>query len=553
MDLLLSKRVVLNISQLDVWARLFSSNVIWSITPSLEFSTDLLIMACTWLVVVTFFILGAQGQIYRRIIDTIIKDNLLTPRDAVPDLKNIAPEYDFIVVGSGSGGSVVANRLSENSNWTVLLLEAGPEEIILDEIPLFVSHIVSSDFNWGYTTEPSGSFCKAMKKERCNWPRGKVMGGTSVTNYMVYTRGVPHDYDGWAALGNTGWSFEEVLPYFKKSEGMQTEDLKISPYHGVGGNLKIERPRWRTPLAKSFMDAGLEMGYNDVDPSQPNSIGFSYVLANTGNGERFSASKAFLRPIRKRPNFKVSKRARVTKVLLQERFNTKRAIGVELFKNKKRAIVRARKEVILSAGALNSPQILMLSGIGPKDHLEELKIPVVQDLKVGHNLQDHVSMAGLVFLVNSSVTIVEREYNTKPRYMIDYLLRRQGPLTSPGGAETMALVASKFESDKTRPDIELVFGSGALTGDSGGSLKSLLGMSDEFYNKLYGPYFERQAYNIVPLILRPFSRGFIKLRSRNPFESPKFYPNYLSDTRDLDALIEAIKLVSFFFNTNILY
>lgn len=502
-------------------------------------------MVFTWLVV-NFLFLGAQGQIYRRIIDTIIKDNLLTPSDAVPDLKKIAPEYDFIVVGSGSGGSVIANRLSENSNWTVLLLEAGPEEIILDEIPLFVSHIVSSDFNWGYTTEPSGSFCKAMKKQRCNWPRGKVMGGTSVTNYMVYTRGVPHDYDGWAALGNTGWSFEEVLPYFKKSEDIQNADLKASPYHGVGGYLKIERPRWRTPLAKSFMDAGLEMGYNDVDPSEPNAVGFSYVLANTGNGERFSASKAFLRPIRKRSNFKVLKRARVTKVDVQERLNTKKAIGVEFFKNQKRYSVRARKEVILSAGALNSPQILMLSGIGPKDHLEEMKIPVIQDLKVGHNLQDHVSMAGLVFLVNSSVTIIEREFNTKPRYMIDYLLRRHGPLTSPGGAESMALVASKFESDKTRPDIELVFGSGALTGDSGGSLISLLGMTREFYNKVYGPYFERQAYNIVPLILRPFSRGLVKLRSSNPFESPKFYPNYLSDNRDLEALIEAIKMVSSF-------
>ncbi|XP_026677686.1 glucose dehydrogenase [FAD, quinone]-like [Diaphorina citri] len=581
-------------------------------------------MEYTWLLLV--FIVGAQGQVFRRIVDRIIKDNLLTPSDAVPDLKSFAEEYDFIVVGSGSGGSVVANRLTENSNWTVLLLEAGPEEIILDEIPLFVSHIVSSDFNWGYTTEKTDGICKGMKNQRCNWPRGKVMGGTSVTNYMVYTRGVPHDYDGWAApkiptgkvmggtsvtnymvytrgvphdydgwaaLGNIGWSFEEVLPYFKKSEDMKTAELKSSPYHGVGGYLKIERPLWRTPLAKCVLDAGHEMGYDIVDPSEPNAIGFSYVLANTGNGERYSASRAFLRPIRKRPNLKVAKRARVTKVLIDENDNLKRATGVEFFKNKQRHTVRARKEVILSAGALNSPQLLMLSGIGPRDHLEEMNIPVIQDLKVGYNLQDHVSMAGLVFLVNDSVTIVEllmlsgigprdhlEEMNIpviedlkvgynlqdhvsmaglvflvndsvtivesqfqKPRYIVDYWFRRQGPYTSPGGAETMALISSKFENDKTRPDIELVFGPGALTGDSNGSLRSLLGISDKFYRKVYQPYFERQAYNIVPLILRPFSRGFVKLRSSNPFDSPKFYPNYLSDSRDLDVLIEAIKMI----------
>ncbi|KAL1461057.1 hypothetical protein WDU94_012989 [Cyamophila willieti] len=461
-------------------------------------------------------------------------------------MKTFKQEYDFIVIGSGSGGSVVANRLSENSNWTVLLLEAGPEEIILDEIPLFVSHIVNSDFNWGYRTERSDSICQGMKDQRCNWPRGKVMGGTSVTNYMVYSRGVPHDYDDWAALGNTGWSFKDVLSYFKKSEDIQSVDLKNSPYHGVGGPLKIERPKWRSHLAASFMEAGHEMGYNTVDPSEQYPVGFSHVLANTGSGERFSASKAFLRPIRKRSNFKVSKRSRVTKILIDTNSIPRKAIGVEFYKKQRKHVVRASKEVILCAGALNSPQILMLSGIGPRDHLEELKIPVIEDLKVGHNLQDHVSMAGLVFLVNSSDTIVEKEFQ-RPRYMLDYLLRREGPYTSPGGAETMALVASKFEKDKTRPDIELVMGPGALTGDSGGSLKSLLGLSDEFFNKVYRPYFEHHAYNIVPLILRPYSRGLVKLRSNNPFDSPKFYANYLSDTRDLDVLIESIKMVSFSF------
>lgn len=506
-------------------------------------------MECAVLALVCLLISVAHAQIFRTFINTISKDRILTPSNIVQDTKNFEKEYDFIVIGAGSGGSVIANRLTENSKWTVLLLEAGREESLLTDVPIFVSYMVDTDFNWGYKTEKDDRFCRGMKDKVCNWPRGKAMGGTSVINYMLYTRGVPQDYDHWETLGNRGWSYRDVLPYFKKSEDIAVSRLKGSPYHGIGGYVRVEQTKWRTPLSAAFLEAGSEMGYDQVDHNK-NPIGFSYILATKMRGARQSASKAFLRPIRKRHNFKVAKEARVTKILIDP-YNNK-TYGVEFSKNRKSYTVKSRKEVILCAGTLNSPQLLMLSGIGPGQHLEELNIPVIQDLKVGYNLQDHLSMAGLVFLVNSSVTIVESKY-TKPRYLVDFLVNGAGPLTLPGGAEALAFYPTKYAEDQTHPDMELVFGPGALTGDSGGSLRKVLGISDKFYSKVYQPYFEREAYSVVPVLVRPKSKGLVRLKSKNPFHSPLFYPNYYNDTTDLFAMVEGIKKVSAFITAFIVY
>lgn len=492
------------------------------------------------LVLVGFLLSVVHCQLFRNFINTISKDPLLTPSNIVLDTKTFDKEYDFIVIGAGSGGSVITNRLTENSKWTVLLLEAGGEESLLTDVPLLVSYMVDSNINWGYRTQKDGRFCRAMKDQTCNWPRGKVMGGTSVINYMVYTRGSPQDYDNWEALGNSGWGYRDVLPYFKKSEDITVSRLKGSPYHGLGGFVKVEQTSWRTPLSAAFLEAGYEMGFKEVDHSEK-PIGFSYVLANKVRGARQSASKAFLRPIRKRHNLKVAKEARVTKILIDP--TTKKTYGVEFLKNRKSYTVKIRKEVILCAGTLNSPQLLMLSGVGPKEHLNELSIPLIKDLKVGHNLQDHLSMAGLVFLVNSSVTIIESKY-TRPRYLVDFMMNGSGPLTLPGGAEALGFYPTKYAEDQSHPDMELVFGPGSLLGDSGGSLRKVLGISDKFYNKVYRPFFEREAYSVVPVLVRPRSKGFVRLRSKNPFHFPIFIPNYFNDTRDLFTLVEGIKKVS---------
>lgn len=465
------------------------------------------------------------------------------PPGVTKDTNNFKKEYDFIIVGAGSGGSVLANRLTEIPEWSVLLLEAGREEILLTDVPLLVSYIIGTDYNWGYRTEKQDGICMAMKNGRCHWPRGRAMGGTSVINYMVYTRGYKDDYDNWERLGNYGWSFRDVLPYFLKSEDVGVDELKNSTYHSTGGYLKVREAGWKSPIASTFIEASKQLGYRFMDSGNFDDFGCSYVLANIDHGARCSASKAFLRPIRRRKNLFVAKEARVTKILIDE--VRRRAIGVEFIKHRKRYSVRANKEVILSAGTLNSPQLLMLSGIGPKDHLQQLAIPVVQDLKVGYNLHDHVSMAGLVFMVNDTVTIVEERYRN-PKYVLDYLLNGSGPYTIPGGAEAVLFTKTNpnnNDNDKL-PDIELVFGPGALTGDSGGSLKEMLSLNDTFFNQVYSRYSGEDAWSLVPVLLQPRSRGYMKLRSKNPFHPPLFYPNYFQDERDLITMIEGIQLVS---------
>jgi len=337
-----------------------------------------------------------------------------------------------------------------------------------------------------------------------------------------------------------------VLPYFKKSEDLENGRVAASPMathlHGRGGYLKVQEPPWKTPLGPAFLRAGRELGYETpVDYNGPRPLGFSYVLATTDRGTRCSASKAFLRPIRHRPNLTVAKRTTVTKVLIDP--GTKRAYGVRFVRNRQASSVYARKEVILCAGALNSPQLLMLSGVGPAEHLTKIGVPVVSDLPVGYNLQDHVSMAGLVFLVNQSVTIIESRYRN-PKYLLQYAVSGQGPFTIPGGAEALAFTATRHATNgSVAPDMELVFGPGALTGDTGGSLRRLLGMNDTFYDNVYGKYREHDAWGLVPILLRPLSRGRVKLRSANPFHAPLFYAGYLTDKRDRETLIEGIKQV----------
>lgn len=265
------------------------------------------------------------------------------------------------------------------------------------------------------------------------------MGGTSVINYLLYNRGHQDDFNDWLALGNPGWGFDDVLPYFKKSERVGIKQLKSSPFRGTEGYLDVQHSPYKSKLLNAFLKTGNQMGYQVNDPNGEEMLGFSQVQATMRNGRRSSASKAYLTPaVRSRRNLQVLTKSWVTKILIHP--ETKMAYGVEFVKDKKRYQVKATKEVILAAGAISSPQLLMLSGVGPKEHIhDEFKIPVLQDLRVGFNLQDHTGVSGLVFLVNESITITEANVQN-PRDIMSYFLYGRGPFTCPGGAEGVAFV-----------------------------------------------------------------------------------------------------------------
>lgn len=319
---------------------------------------------------------------------------------------------------------MVASRLSEVANWTILLLEAGGDETEVSDVPSLAGFLQLTDLDWKYKTKRRAdrAYCTAMIKEECNWPRGKVLGGSSVLNAMVYVRGNKRDYDNWEEQGNIGWSYKNVLHYFKKSEDNRNPYLARTPYHGQHGLLTVQEAPWRTPLSLTFIKAGQELGYEHRDINGEEQTGFMLTQSTMRRGSRCSTSKAFLRPIRLRKNLHVAKFAHVTKIIIDP--VSKRAMGVEFIKNQKRQMVFAMKEVIMSAGSLNTPQLLMLSGIGPAQHLNDFNIPVISDLPVGDNLQDHVGLGGLTFIINEPVTVTTARFANIPTFL-EYILNER--------------------------------------------------------------------------------------------------------------------------------
>ncbi|GFG34276.1 hypothetical protein Cfor_00519 [Coptotermes formosanus] len=457
------------------------------------------------------------------------------PRDEI----NTLLEYDFIIVGAGSAGCVVANRLTEVSKWDVLLLEAGGEENYIMDIPILAPMIQFTGANWNYKSMPSDKFCLGLTNRQCMFPRGKVMGGSSVLNFMVHTRGNRRDYDLWESMGNTGWGYESVLPYFLRSEDIAIPELAMNTkYHSTGGYLTISYPRFRTPLAEAFLEAGKETDQRIVDYNAETQTGFSFLQTTTKNGTRCSTSTAFLHPVRKRKNLHVKKRSQVTKILVDP--STKRTFGIEFVRNKKKYTVRARREIILSAGVFNSPHLLMLSGIGPKKHLTDMNIPVIQDLKVGYNLMDHPGVIGITFIVNQSVSLMPEYFLETGKNLRDYFVNRTGPFTIPGAAEAIAFFDFKNPTYiDGYPDVELLFIGSSLSNSR--LARETFGISDSVYDILYKPVEKIHSWMIIPIILRPKSKGRVKLRDNNPFHKPLIFPNYFDYTYDMEILLKGVK------------
>jgi len=448
-------------------------------------------------------------------------------------------EYDYIVVGGGSAGATLAARLSEDPDKRVLLLEAGGSETLYSDMPIMAGSLQLTDMNWAYFTEPQKECAHGMKGRRVPWPRGRVLGGCSTINYMLYVRGNRRDYDSWAYNdGATGWSYREVLPYFLRSEDNQDEELQKSPYHSTGGQLTVSPIPDPTKLALSFGEAGSSLGYPTGDYNGKIQGTFSMAQNTIRKGHRCSTAKAFLEPAKKRPNLHIVTQSVAQKVLIDE--DSLRATGVVFRRLGQEHRVHARREVILSSGSIGSPQLLMLSGVGPAEHLREVGVPVRVDLPgVGQNLQDHI-FPSLTFTVDEDATKLLR-VTTKVSNMIKYFALGTGPLAS-SGCEGLGFIKTKYTNQSDDwPDFQIHLLAGGPAAEDGKVFRVVQGMTDRFYNQVFKPYEGIGTYTMLPVMLRPKSKGYLKLRSGDSFVPPIIQPNYLTHPHDIASMVDAMK------------
>ncbi len=436
--------------------------------------------------------------------------------------------YDYIVVGAGSAGCVLANRLSQNASIKVLLLEAGgSDRRFFVQIPIgYGKTYHQTAVNWMYMTEPSPD----ADNKPSYWPRGKVLGGSSSINALVYVRGNPKDFDEWSEAGNPGWSYKEVLPYFKKMESWKNG---ANYFRGGNGPLKVSEVTDQLhPLCQNFLAAAQEIGINlnnDMNGEYQEGVG-NYQIT-THKGQRMSSSRAYLWPIRNRSNLTVVKKALATKIMIKDN----KAYGVEYSKSGRLHQVIANREVILSAGSINSPQLLQLSGVGPKEVLEAASVQLIHESPaVGKNLQDHL---GVSYFYKSKVPTLNdqlRPLMAKIYQGLRYVLTRTGPL-SLSVNQSGGFIRTREDLDK--PNIQLYFSPVSYSLESPD--RRAMMSPDPFSAMLLG--ISNCNTN---------SRGTVRIKNNNPFTHPIIEPNYLSHNDDIRDLLEGVKVLRKLAKTN---
>ena len=426
----------------------------------------------------------------------------------------MSEEFDYIVVGAGSAGCPVANRLSADPKNRVLLLEAGPKDRnIWIHIPIGYYRTMTSSLSWGYNTEPDDG----IAGRSLLWPRGKVLGGSSAINGLVYIRGQKEDYDHWRQFGNEGWGYDDVLPFFKKAEN---QERGADEHHGSGGPLQVSDIRDQREICDAFIEAAVETGIprtNDFNGADQEGVG--NFQTTSIRGRRCSSAVGYLKPIRNRTNLRIDTDAMVTRIL----FEGTKAIGIEYLHGDQKKTVKVGREIILSGGAINSPQLLQLSGVGPAKHLQEMGIDVVcESAGVGADLQDHYQ-ARLVIELNKPISVNDDVNNLIRRAWtgINYALFRRGPMTFSAGHVG---AFTKVLPESATPDAQIHFIPFSAT-KLGGDLHPFSGVTASVCQ------------------LRPESRGEVMIKSNDPLQHPKIVPNYLSTDYDRRLMVEGLKMV----------